>query len=137
MAKVKVHTSLASDLPKVRLDRQKMTQVFTNIVVNAVEAMPEGGTLTVISRRKGDEAVEIVFADTGCGIPREILGRIFDPFFTTKGAKGTGLGLSVSYGIVQAHGGTISVESEEASGTMVTVSLPVHRTESAHQGEQT
>ncbi|MGQ9853781.1 MAG: cache domain-containing protein [Candidatus Oleimicrobiaceae bacterium] len=135
MAKVRVRTSLALNLPKLLLDRQKMTQVFTNIVVNAIEAMPDGGTLTVISRRKGYEAVEVVFADTGCGIPPDVLGRIFDPFFTTKEGKGTGLGLSLSYGIVQAHGGTIRVESHEASGTMVTVCLPVPVIESAHQGE--
>lgn len=125
MAKVRVPTSLALNLPKLLLDRQKMTQVFTNIVVNAIEAMPNGGTLTVVSRRKGDEAVEVVFAETGCRIPPDVLGRIFDPFFTTKGGKGNGLGLSVCYGIVQAHGGTIRVESHEASGTMLTVCLAV------------
>ncbi|MBC7187937.1 MAG: cache domain-containing protein [Calditrichaeota bacterium] len=134
MAKVKVRTSLASDLPRLLLDRQKMTQVFTNLVINAIEAMPDGGTLTVISRLHGHEAVEVIFADTGCGIPRDILGKIFDPFFTTKQGKGTGLGLSVSYGIVQAHGGTITVDSEVESGTMVTVRLPIEGSDSAHQG---
>jgi two-component system NtrC family sensor kinase len=134
MAKIKVRTSLAHDLPRLLLDRQKMTQVFTNLVINAIEAMPDGGTLTVISRLHGQDAVEVIFADTGCGIPRHILGRIFDPFFTTKQGKGTGLGLSVSYGIVQAHGGTITVESEMENGTMVTVRLPVQVSDAAQQG---
>ncbi|MDZ7270946.1 MAG: cache domain-containing protein [candidate division KSB1 bacterium] len=136
MAKVKVRTSLAEDIPRVMVDRQKIIQVFTNLVLNAVDAMPEGGTLTVISRRGSEDMAEVVFADTGCGIPKHILGRIFDPFFTTKEGKGTGLGLSVSYGIVQAHGGTIAVESEEGSGTMVTVRLPLQVVHPGEKGEE-
>ncbi len=135
MAKVRVRTSLAEDLPRLLLDRQKIVQVFTNLVINAVEAMPEGGTLTIITRRSGQDLAEVVVADTGCGIPRHLLGRIFDPFFTTKGGKGTGLGLSVSYGIVQAHGGSIAVESEEGSGTMVTVRFPLQAEQLGQKGE--
>jgi two-component system NtrC family sensor kinase len=108
-----------------------------NIVVNAKEAMEEQGVLTVVTRplpglvapgpgQRALRCVEIVFADTGCGIPAEALRRIFDPFFTSKEpGKGVGLGLSVSYSIVRAHGGTIEVESELGRGTTFRIVLPV------------
>jgi two-component system NtrC family sensor kinase len=111
-------------LPPIRGDRNQLEQVFVNLSLNACEAMPNGGTLLVsTSREDGDVVVRVT--DTGCGIKVDHLDQIFEPFFTTKPVgKGTGLGLSVSYGIVQQHGGTLEVESEEGKGTTFTVRLP-------------
>jgi signal transduction histidine kinase len=90
--------------------------------------MKDGGKLT-ISTTMNNALVEIAFADTGCGIPSEHLGKLFDPFFTTKEVgEGTGLGLSVSYGIIQAHKGRIEVESEPGKGSIFRVKLPVAET---------
>ncbi len=115
----------APDLPRVLADPNQLQQVFVNIIQNAYQAMPEGGTLRLVTRSLGDE-VQIIFADTGIGIPPENIKRIFDPFFTTKEVgQGTGLGLSVSYGIVEQHGGTIEVESQVGVGTTFIIKLPV------------
>lgn len=115
----------APNLPQVLADPNQLQQVFVNIIQNAYQAMPEGGTLRLVTRALGDE-VQIIFADTGVGIPPENLKRIFDPFFTTKEVgQGTGLGLSVSYGIVEQHGGTIEVESKMGAGTTFIVKLPI------------
>jgi signal transduction histidine kinase len=112
-------------LPLVEIDVPQCKQVFLNLVTNALDAMPHGGTLTV-TVGQADDAIRIEFADTGAGIPEANLSRIFEPFFTTKPAvKGTGLGLSVSLGIVQAHGGTIEVQSEAGKGSRFTVVLPL------------
>lgn len=112
-------------LPQVLADANQLQQVFVNIIINARDAMPRGGTLRLITRSLGDE-VHIIFSDTGIGIPPENIKRIFDPFFTTKEVgQGTGLGLSVSYGIVEQHGGTIEVKSEVGVGTTFIVKLPV------------
>ncbi len=102
----------------------KLNQVIMNLVMNAIDACPEGGTVT-IRTLAGDDGVRIDVIDTGCGIEPAIRERIFDPFFTTKPiGVGTGLGLSISYGIVQDHGGTIEVESEPGHGARFTVRLP-------------
>ncbi len=112
------------DLPRVDADMNQLQQVLLNLSLNACEAMPNGGTLT-ISTLAQDQKVLVKVTDTGCGIKREHLDRIFEPFFSTKPTgKGTGLGLSVSYGIVQQHGGSLEVESEEGKGTTFTVVLP-------------
>lgn len=96
-----------------------------NIIKNAKEAMPQGGTLTVRTARENN-SVLIYIQDTGTGIPEEIRNKIFEAFFTTKQkVKGVGLGLSVCYGIIKDHGGEIKVESEEQKGTTFTVSLPI------------
>ncbi|MGE5592065.1 MAG: [Fe-Fe] hydrogenase large subunit C-terminal domain-containing protein [Betaproteobacteria bacterium] len=167
---VEVRVNLDSADPEAAIDVGELQQVLLNMVLNAIQAMPDGGLLTISTRacarpgvgdsstgsvhegpqvapangralvvgggRRGAGAagvtppahggtVEIVIADTGCGIPEENLGRIFDPFFTTKEVgKGTGLGLSVSFGIVEKHGGFIRVESEVGKGTTFTVTLP-------------
>jgi two-component system NtrC family sensor kinase len=124
---VKVKTYLDKNLAKIVIDKNKIEQVFTNVTLNALDAMPEnnGGGLSIESKiSKDDRYVEIKFQDDGCGIPKECIGKVFDPFFTTKGTKGTGLGLSVTYGIVQQHGGKIDLQSEEGKGTTVTISLP-------------
>ncbi len=116
------------NLPPIEVDVPQCKQVFLNLITNALDAMPHGGTLTVRTLRDGD-FVRIDFADTGGGIPEANLARIFDPFFTTKPAvKGTGLGLSVSLGIIQSHGGTIDVKSEMGKGSVFSVKLPIPTT---------
>lgn len=103
-------------------DGEKLRQAFLNIVLNALQATPAGGSVT-ISVGRTESACEIRFTDTGTGIPAEMRERIFEPFFTTK-PDGTGLGLAVTRKIVEAHGGTLTVESETDNGTIVIVSLP-------------
>src|SRR5262249_19214465 len=94
----------------------ELREVMTNLILNAVDAMPHGGELTLTSVVIGD-TVEVTVGDTGVGIPPEVQERIFDPFFTTKGPQGTGLGLSMSYGILSRHGARITVDSEPGRGT--------------------
>jgi signal transduction histidine kinase len=115
------------ELPLLQLDPNQMLEVFVNIMINAIDAMPQGGELSLATRLAQDgKTVEIRASDTGCGIPRQNLARIFDPFFTTKEAgKGTGLGLSVTYGIIDRHNGSIDVDSEVGRGTTLTIRLPV------------
>jgi signal transduction histidine kinase len=115
--------------PIVEMDADQMTQVFVNLVTNAVEAMPDGGDLT-LSIREDPGRVICIVTDTGMGIPAENHAKIFDPFFTTKPfGKGTGLGLAVSYGIVKMHRGDIQVRSNAdrsagPTGTTMTIALP-------------
>jgi len=114
-----------SEVPKLLVDRNQTMQVFYNLIANALDAMPEGGELTITTGVK-DESVVIEFRDTGIGIPPENMGKILEPFFTTKpNAKGTGLGLSINYNIVKAFGGTIEVRSEMGKGSTITVCLPI------------
>src|ERR1039457_87513 len=109
----------------VNADFGQLRQAFMNILLNACDAMPSGGTLTLaVHFFSGSRDVEISVADTGTGIAPELLSRIFDPFFTTK-EKGTGLGLSVVYGIVEKHGGSMRVESRVGQGTTMTIRLPL------------
>jgi signal transduction histidine kinase len=109
--------------PVVRVDVETLVRAFVNIVRNAFDAMPDGGTLVVSSKQLG-ESVEISFADTGVGMSEDVLERLWTPFFTTK-AKGMGLGLSICRRIVEAHNGKVSVRSVEGKGTTFTVILPV------------
>jgi len=119
-----VETRLA-DLPPVHGDFGELRQAFVNLALNATEAMGRNGHLQVETRLVDEgRAAEIVITDDGPGIPPEIRSKIFDPFFTTK-EKGTGLGLSVVYGIVQRHGGTLSLVSEPGQGACFTIRLPV------------
>jgi PAS domain S-box-containing protein len=123
----------------VEADPDQMSQLFLNLFMNALQAMPEGGVLR-IAAEPINGLVKIVVADTGCGIPPEHLPKIFLPFFTTKTAgQGTGLGLTVVHKIVQEHGGTISVTSEPGKGTTFTITLPAPRGEarSTRGGEAT
>ena len=113
-----------NDAAVVHADADQLEQVALNLLSNAVDAMPRGGTVRINIAREGDE-VRLSIADEGHGIPPEVLPRIFDPFFSTKEiGKGTGLGLAISYGIVQDHGGDIVVESGERYGAQFTVILP-------------
>ena len=114
-----------TSLPPLLADFGQLRQAFVNIVLNACEAMPAGGVVRIAGCPTGTgDAVEFTFADNGPGIPPDKLAKIFDPFFTTK-EKGTGLGLSVVYGIVERHGGTITVASQVGQGTTFTMRLPV------------
>jgi two-component system NtrC family sensor kinase len=123
-------------LPPVHGDFGELRQAFVNIALNATEAMGQGGRLEVETRlAPGGRAVEIAIADTGPGIPPEIRSKIFDPFFTTK-EKGTGLGLSVVYGIVQRHGGVVSLESAPGHGACFTIRLPVAPSALAREGAE-
>jgi signal transduction histidine kinase/CheY-like chemotaxis protein len=105
-------------------DDSELREVLVNMVFNAIDAMPEGGTLKLSSRTEG-EKVTIAVTDTGVGMYPEVRSRIFDPFFTTKGKAGLGLGLAVSFGIIRRHGGNIEVESQYGSGTEFRITLPV------------
>lgn len=122
---IKIVKALDLSLPSIDLDKNKMQQVFSNLIINACDAMAGGGTLTITSRLGPDRRqIEILFADTGMGIPEENIHKLFDPFFTTKSA-GTGLGLAVSYGIIQQRGGKIGVRSEVGQGSVFIVILPL------------
>lgn len=124
-ANIQLVKNYTSDLPTVVADPQQMQQVFVNIMLNAQQAMSQGGHLKIRTWVK-DGKVAVAFSDEGTGISPEHQARIFDPFFTTKEpGEGTGLGLSVSYGIVQRHGGDIDVESQMGKGTTLTIHLPV------------
>jgi two-component system NtrC family sensor kinase len=124
---IEVHASLAERLPRLQCDPSQIEQVLLAVIVNASDAMPKGGNLWIASRSlDGEHKVEISIRDDGSGIPPEILPKIFEPFVTTKDLNhGTGLGLAVSQGIVERHGGRISVDSEVGKGTTFTITLPV------------
>ncbi len=125
---VSVVVEQAMPPPLVRGDAAQLQQVLVNLVVNAVQAMPEGGTLRVWTTT-GEGKVRVALEDTGVGIPPENLGRVFMPFFTTKDVgEGTGLGLAVVHGIVALHGGSARVESEVGRGTRFEVELPLTTT---------
>jgi len=112
-------------LPDVECNITKLNQVFVNLLINACHAIEGDGQITVRTRCMDDQ-IEISFEDTGCGMPESIQKQIFQPFYTTKpGSLGSGLGLSISTKIIQAHGGTISVESTEGKGTTFTIVLPI------------
>jgi signal transduction histidine kinase len=124
--RVTVHRKFG-DLPSVECVRSQIDQVFLNLLANAAQAIPGRGEITIETRREDDVAV-VTVADTGPGIPPDILGRIFDPFFTTKPVgEGTGLGLSISYEIVKKHGGEIRAASAPGRGATFTVRIPVAR----------
>ncbi len=128
-AKVALQREGGGPLP-VRGDPDRLGQVLSNIIRNAVQAMPDGGTLSVRSHREDGRAI-VAFADTGPGIPRADLHRIFEPYFTTK-RSGLGLGLALSLRIVEAHGGSLSVANQPGSGALVTVSVPLKPSEANH-----
>jgi signal transduction histidine kinase len=129
--RVQIFTSFHAGPSRVMADESLLKQAFLNIMLNAVEAMPEGGDLAISTRlspRSGDgdrpECIEVVFDDTGPGIREEDLGRIFDPFFTSK-KDGTGLGLAITHRIIENHHGAIQVVSQQGKGTTFVVTLPL------------
>lgn len=124
-AGIEVIRLLSPGLPEIAADPAQINQVLVNLTVNALQAMPEGGTLTVRTLAF-EQQVQLVVEDTGIGMSDEVVDQIFVPFFTTKDiGEGTGLGLPVVHGIVTSHGGTIRVESKEGSGTRFEIRLPV------------
>jgi two-component system, NtrC family, sensor kinase len=121
---VDLSLDLASDLPNVEADANQIQQVVVNLLLNAADAIgTEGGSIRATTRLGPPSTVELLLEDSGKGIPAEDLPRIFEPFFTTKGNHGTGLGLAVSWGIVEAHGGSLEVQSELGHGTCFTLRL--------------
>ncbi|MBZ5564817.1 MAG: hypothetical protein LAP13_20650 [Acidobacteriia bacterium] len=137
---ITVRREIAPGLPPVVGDASRLTEVFVNLLSNALDAMPGGGTLTLRARMSpGEDTVRVEIQDSGEGIPAEHLPRIFDPFFTTKApGRGTGLGLSISHGIIKDHGGEIWARSEPGAGTTLALSLLVggHEYETASVGHR-
>jgi two-component system NtrC family sensor kinase len=123
---IDVNLKLQDNLPNIFCDFKQIQQTIMALLINAMEAMPQGGKIFIVTKSMHGKKVEITLKDTGEGIPRENLRNIFDPFFSTKEAgKGTGLGLFVAYGIIQEHKGTIKAESELGKGTTFFITLPV------------
>jgi two-component system NtrC family sensor kinase len=143
--RIAIVEELDADLPDLVIDPYQIQEVAVNVILNAIDAMPDGGTLTVRSRGVHEPAragsgkwAEFEICDTGRGIRPENLEHVFDPFFTTKPpGEGTGLGLAISYGIVTEHGGEIRITSQPNRGTTVTVRLPAVSREHAHEEEGT
>ena len=127
LKKVKIIRDEAPGLPSVKADFSQLEQVFINLILNGVQAMPDGGELTIRTTPASDGMISVAIRDTGYGIPPENMKKLFTPFFSTKEAvKGVGLGLAISYGIVERHGGRIEVQSEVGKGSTFTVYLPVY-----------
>jgi len=116
-------------VPPLEMDPKQIQQVVLNLLLNAVDAMPEGGRVTIRCQEVGEGMAELTIADTGSGIPPEHLSRLFEPFFSTKGNRGTGLGLAIAWGIVEQHGGTITVTSTVGEGTTFAIRLPLAKQE--------
>jgi signal transduction histidine kinase len=129
MQHIKTIKELGTSLPELIADFDQLQQVCTNLILNAIQAMPDGGKLT-LQTSFSDGQFKIEVRDTGYGISQKNMGRLFTPFFTTKQEiKGVGLGLAVSYGIIQRHHGRIEVQSHKGKGSVFTVSLPAHQEE--------
>ena len=122
---IKIIQKYAPNLPQIQADASKLHQVFLNLTLNAKDAMPQGGELTISTDAISEDDIQITFADTGKGIPKENINKVFEPFFTTKNTgKGAGLGLFISRKIIEAHSGAIEVESQERQGTTFRIILP-------------
>lgn len=125
-ASVKIDKKLAPEIPQTKMDGGALAQVFLNLFINAIHAMPKGGTLSIVTQVV-PEGIEVQVADTGTGIPAEVLPKIFDYAFTTKGDQGSGLGLAISKEIVESHAGTLRVETQPGKGTQFYLRLPVRQ----------
>jgi signal transduction histidine kinase len=133
LAKVYLELELATDLRPMRGDASALTHAFMNLCVNAVDAMPDSGTLTLRTHNIDNDWIEVEVEDNGCGMPKEVLGRALDPFFTTKAeGKGTGLGLSLVHSTVKAHRGSMDIFSEPGRGTCVKMRFPATEPEIQH-----
>jgi len=128
--RTKIRIEIPPSLPKVQCDPEQLKQVLLNLVLNAVQAMPDGGTVTLSAAPAGRDILAIRVRDEGGGVPQEHLDHIFDPFFTLK-ESGTGLGLSVAHGIIDQHGGSLTLESNSGRGAVFLITLPLrqHRTQ--------
>jgi signal transduction histidine kinase len=124
-------SDLTLDEPKIRVDTAKIRRVFVNLIEDAVDAMPDGGKLTISSNRSDDFLI-VKFADTGPGIPETVLRDLWKPLITTK-SKGIGLGLAICKRIAEAHGGSITVESKIGEGTTFTLTLPISHSQEGAQ----
>ena len=135
---VQIVEKIAPDLPQIEADPTQLPNIFVNLMDNAADAMPEGGTLTIQADPSPDrQSVVVQVKDTGCGIPQEYVKQLFSPFFTTKPVgQGTGLGLSIAYGVVKMHQGTIQVKSKVGEGTTFTITLPVRLPKHSTQAVQ-
>ncbi len=130
----RAENQVPEDLPRILVDSNQLSQVLMNLLINAAEATPDGGKITVSARKLTFvDSIEICVSDTGCGIPPDVLPHVFEPFFTTKPGKGTGLGLSISATYVRRNKGEIRIDSVLKRGTTVTITLPI-RQEELHQG---
>jgi len=125
---IELHNCVPLDLPSITADANQLSQILMNLLLNAAQATPPGGTIAVLAEKvRFAEMIELRVRDTGCGIPADILPHVFEPFFTTKRGKGTGLGLSITHNYVRSHGGDIKLESIPDSGTTVHVTLPIQQ----------
>lgn len=128
LANIALQTDFEADLPPVHGDPAKLEQLFLALMMNAIEAMPEGGNLRIGAARDEAGGLRIIIEDDGSGIPDEVLSHIYEPFVTTKeGSGGVGLGLAISRGIVDRHGGRIEVDSQIGRGTRFTITLPIEK----------
>lgn len=126
--RLRIETRIARELPAITADANQLSQILMNLLLNAAQATDEGGSVTISAQKiKFAEAVELTVADTGAGIPADILPHVFEPFFTTKRGQGTGLGLSISHAYVRSHGGDIRVDSLPGRGTTVRITLPLRQ----------
>jgi two-component system NtrC family sensor kinase len=126
---IKLVKQFSPGLPKVTVDINQIKQVFLNLLLNSIDAIQDRGTITISAEKveiaPGESHLQITLADTGCGIPKDIIEKVFDPFYTTKDSSGNaGLGLSIAKGIIDKHHGTIKIESESEGGTCVIIALP-------------
>lgn len=125
---IRLENHVPSNLPAITADANQISQVLMNLLLNAAQATPPGGTVTVSAEKvMFNDKIELRVNDTGCGIPADILPHVFEPFFTTKRNQGTGLGLSISQAYVRSHNGTIHVESLTNHGTTVRIVLPIRQ----------
>ena len=125
---IKLEKKIPADLPAISADANQLSQILMNLLLNAAQASPDGGTITVSAATTADgDSVEIKVSDTGKGIPADVLPHVFGPFFTTKRGKGTGLGLSISQAYVRSHGGDIHIDSAANTGTNVHIWLPIRQ----------
>jgi signal transduction histidine kinase len=125
---IELQNCIPLDLPNISADANQLSQIMMNLLLNAAQATPPGGTITILADQvKFADMIELRVRDTGSGIPADILPHVFEPFFTTKRGKGTGLGLSITQSYVHSHGGDIQVESVPELGTTVRVTLPIHQ----------
>ncbi len=132
----RAENQVPENLPYILVDSNQLSQVLMNLLINAAEATPDGGRITVsASKLPVADSIEIRVSDTGCGIPPDILPHVFEPFFTTKQGKGTGLGLSISATYVRRNKGEIRIDSTVKQGTTVTITLPI-RQEESHKVKQ-
>jgi two-component system NtrC family sensor kinase len=126
--RLRLEMRIAPELPAITADANQLSQIMMNLLLNAAQATPEGGSITISAQKiKFAEALELTVTDTGAGIPADILPHVFEPFFTTKRGQGTGLGLSISHAYVRSHGGDIRVDSLPGHGTTVRITLPIRQ----------